>query len=522
MLRLRRPSARIIATSAEKDARRMNNPGIVWSIAGSDPSGGAGIQADLKTFAALDVYGCAVITAVIAQNSRGVNRVAPVAPDLVAEQLKALADDVPPAAVKIGLIPSRAIARTVADVLRALRVPVVFDPVAIAGTGHALAVEDVIPAMKEHLLPVTTILTPNILEAEGLAGRPVASYDAMPAAAQALCEMGPRAVLIKGGHLPETDACDLWYDGNAVWLRNSRRTGVAFHGSGCTLSSALTAALAHGLAPLDAAVVAKAYISQGIRLAPAVGQWRRPLCHGPWPSEPQDLPHIISEPGAAASTPFPRCESGSLGFYLIVSRAVDIERFALAGVRTMQLRAKDLRGEALSREVALAIQTARRFSIRLFINDAADEALRHGAFGVHLGQEDLPGQDLEAVRSAGLRLGVSVYTWSDLARAAALQPTYVGIGAVFATGTKDVKHPPLELAGLRKLAAMAPAPAVAIGGITLERARDVFNTGVEGIAVISDVHSAPDPIARAREWRKTWDQLWSARQALRGAAAKNP
>lgn len=496
----------------------MSDPVIVWSIAGSDPSGGAGIQADLKTFHGLDAYGCAAITSVIAQNSTGVKKVAPVPADLMASQLMALAEDVPAKAIKVGLLSNGAQVRAVADMLRSLQVPVVYDPVTLAGTGHPLATEDISRAIRDHLLPLVTVLTPNIMEAEMLTGVPVSSFDDMLSVAKALLHMGPRAVLLKGGHLPTSSACDLFYDGTATWLRNKRATTVAFHGTGCTLSSAMAAGLAHGLAPLDAAVVAKAYVSQGIRLAAAIGHGRRPLYHGSWPCDPQDLPYCATRPDDPnAAPPFPRCDPGSLGFYLIVSRAIDIERFVFAGVRTFQLRAKDLRGAELDYEVALAVAIAKRFSVNLFINDAAREAIRHGAPGIHLGQEDLGAVDLEELRRAGVQLGISAYSWSELARAATLSPSYVGIGAVFPTETKDVKKPPLGLEGLRRMVRASPLPTVAIGGITLERAREVFNTGVDGIAVISDVHNAPDPIERARAWRQTWNELWSARQVLRGS-----
>lgn len=494
----------------------MKTTRIVWSIAGSDPSGGAGIQADLKVFQGLGLYGCAALTSVIAQNTVGVRSVRPVSAEFLKEQLEVLAKDVPPHSVKIGLVPTCEAARAIAESLKPLNVPVVYDPVAVSGSGHALAVEDVLSAIRAHLLPITAVLTPNALEAEALTDVPIRTHDDMLKAARRLCAMGARAVLLKGGHTSAPSACDLWFDGTcAVWLHSPRVVNRTFHGTGCTLSSALAAGLAQGLQPLDAAVLAKTYVNRGLRCAPVIGAGRRPLYHGAWPDSPRDLPLLTDDPDESAPAPaFPDCGPQPLGFYLIVNRAADIDRLAPTGARTFQLRAKDLRDSALDHEVALAVALARRFSVRLFINDAADLALKHRAYGVHLGQKDWSPAQIEALRRAGLRLGVSAYTWSDLARACALQPSYVGIGTVFATESKDVATPPLGIDGLRRLTQVSPVPVVAIGGITLERSREVFATGVNGIAVISDVHKAPDPLQRARNWQTAWDALWHARQTL--------
>lgn len=488
----------------------FSKPPVAWSIAGSDPSGGAGIQADLKTFQGFGVFGCAALTSVIAQNTVGVRCVESVPAPLLAAQLEALADDVPPQAIKIGLVPSREAAQVISGFVRRLQVPVVYDPVTVAGSGHALADPHTEPAIREQLIAASTIITPNLSEAERLTGHAVRTFEDMLAAAQALRAQGAQYVLFKGGHLwSETAAFDLWLDGiRPVWLWSPRIPDVNFHGTGCTLSSALAAALAQGLMPQDAAIVAKAYVNQGMRKALRIGHGRMPLHHGVWPSFSEDLPLVVTDPiRFSRPAPFPDCGAEPLGFYLIVDRASEIRRFAEAGVRTIQLRAKDLSGDRLNQEVAEAVRIGREFGLRLFINDAWQAALQNQAYGVHLGQDDLVTADIEVLRKSGIRLGVSAHSFTELAVATAIAPSYVGIGTIFATKTKAMKLPPLGLERLRRLVSLSPAPAVAIGGITLERAEEVFETGVSGVAVISDVRDAPDPVQRARDWLAAADRF---------------
>lgn len=492
-----------VALRTNRIMTTSSRPPVVWSIAGSDPSGGAGIQADLKTFQGFGVFGCAALTSVIAQNTVGVRYVEPVSAHLLEAQLEALANDVPPRAIKIGLVPTREAAQVIAAFVCRMQVPVVYDPVTVAGSGHALAEPHAAPVTRDQLVPASTIITPNLAEAERLTGHAVRTCEDMLTVAQILRAQGAQNVLLKGGHLwSETAAFDLWWDGvQPVWLWSPRTTDVTFHGTGCTLSSALAAALAQDFMPQDAAIIAKAYINQGIRKAVPIGHGRTPLYHGSWPSSAEDLPLVVSDPiRFKCPSPFPDCGIEPLGFYLIVDRAKEVRRFAAAGVRTIQLRAKDLSGNRLSEEIAQAVRIGREFGLRLFINDAWQLALQHQAYGAHLGQEDLVTADVEALRKSGMRLGVSVHSFSELAAAAATAPSYVGIGTVFATSTKTMKLPPLGLDRLRRMVSLARAPAVAIGGITLERAKEVFETGINGIAVISDVRDAPNPEQRARDW----------------------
>jgi len=256
----------------------------VLTIAGSDPSGGAGIQADLKTFAARGTFGMAVLTALTAQNTRGVHGVDLVAPDFVAAQIAAVLEDVRVDAIKIGMIATAGIAEAVADALAAHGdIPVVLDPVMVAKGGASLLAPDAVAALRTRLLPLAHVVTPNLPEAARLLEcAPATDRQTMAAQAAALTGLGPRAALIKGGHLDQPDSPDVLHaDGGAVWFEGTRTPGPNTHGTGCTLSSALAAGLARGAALADAVADAKRYIAGAIAAADrlSVGHGHGPVHH---------------------------------------------------------------------------------------------------------------------------------------------------------------------------------------------------------------------------------------------------
>jgi hydroxymethylpyrimidine/phosphomethylpyrimidine kinase len=217
---------------------------VALTVAGSDPSGGAGIQADLKTFSALGVYGTAVLTALTAQNTRGVTGVHPVPAAFVGLQLRTLLDDVDVHAIKLGMLGTAEVVREVATILAERRPgPVVCDPVMIATSGDRLIDEDAVAAVRADLLPLTDLLTPNVPEAAALLGiAPATDTDELPQQAVALLALGPGAVLLKGGHLGGADSIDVLASAEGVQItRRPRVTTSATHGTGCTLSSAIAA-----------------------------------------------------------------------------------------------------------------------------------------------------------------------------------------------------------------------------------------------------------------------------------------
>ena len=252
------------------------------TIAGSDSGGGAGIQADLKTFTAFHVFGLSAITGLTAQNTRGVQGVELPSTDFIAAQLRAVLEDIGADAAKTGMLATGEIILTVARAVRDFGLRnLVVDPVMIAASGDALMRHEAAPVMREHLLPLATVVTPNLDEATILCQRKIRTEEEMREAARAIHAMGPRHVLIKGGHLPGDVVVDLLYDGREFTRRESRRIPGEFHGTGCTLSSAIAAGLAKGLPVRDAVATAQAYVALALQGAPAVGRGRRPLNHFP-------------------------------------------------------------------------------------------------------------------------------------------------------------------------------------------------------------------------------------------------
>jgi hydroxymethylpyrimidine/phosphomethylpyrimidine kinase len=253
---------------------------VALTIAGSDSGGGAGIQADLKTFQAFGVFGTTALTAVTAQNTLGVTAVHAVPPAVVRAQIDAVVDDLRPAAVKTGMLASAELVGAVADAIAEHGLPhFVLDPVMVATSGDRLLDHDAEAAVAGELLPLAAVVTPNLHEASILTGTEVADLDGMREAARTLVEMGAGAALLKGGHL-EGDALDLLWDGREehVW-RKARLDTVHTHGTGCTLSAAVAAGLAKGRDLYGAVDGAVAFVGLAIASAPGLGRGHGPVNH---------------------------------------------------------------------------------------------------------------------------------------------------------------------------------------------------------------------------------------------------
>jgi hydroxymethylpyrimidine/phosphomethylpyrimidine kinase len=263
----------------EEGGGRQGTPRAL-TIAGSDSGGGAGIQADLKTFSALGVFGMTAVTAVTVQNTKGVSGYEELSPSTVAEQIRAVASDIGVDAAKTGMLASAGIIGAVAMAVADTAIPnLVVDPVFMSKHGHPLLADDAVDALRSRILPLATLVTPNLPEAAGLAGVHVASTDDMVRAAEVILEFGPNAVLVKGGHLTgSARADDLFFDGERhEWMRAPRIDTPNTHGTGCVLSSAITAYLARGEDLLDAVRKGKVFVTEAIRHALAIGQGIGPV-----------------------------------------------------------------------------------------------------------------------------------------------------------------------------------------------------------------------------------------------------
>lgn len=607
-------------------------PAFVWTIAGSDSGGGAGIQADLATIQDLGCHGCSVITTVTAQSSVAVTLVEPVSAAMLMAQLTTLLSDLPPKAIKIGLLADQSQVALLADWIASFKihypsVPVIIDPVMVASCGDALAVDncqDIKSTAKSALdfrpfKGLIELITPNVLELGRLTHSDVSTKSQFVAAAQALSQSLDCSVLAKGGdvsfgstdiladthakthdnthaqtqanvHVSTLDsngwdfelaedylAChqvrassELHQNGR-FWLASPRVNTRHNHGSGCTLSSAIATVLAQGFVLQDAVLVAKAYVSQGLSAAIGLGQGPGPLARTGWPNDLSRyakirlcdgnfISHqlnqhldIISDLVATAlsatdqataqvriaSTPPQNILShgfkvldADLGVYPVVSDLTMLESLLAAGVKTLQLRIKtdiselssaalaecDLgkcesgKSELVGSELEALIQTAialgKHFNAQLFINDHWQLAIKYHAFGVHLGQEDLAVTDLAAIQSAGLALGISSHSYFELLLAHQYSPSYIALGHIFSTTTKQMPSAPQGLAKLKHYVALLQDhyPLVAIGGIDLANLAKVKATGVGNIAVVRAITEAQDPVAAFAELSQAWEQ----------------
>jgi hydroxymethylpyrimidine/phosphomethylpyrimidine kinase len=250
------------------------------TIAGSDSGGGAGVQADLKTFQALGVYGASTLTAITAQNTLGVTAVHEIPTAVIAAQIDAVASDIGVDAAKTGMLSSAEIIGTVAERIRHWRLErLVVDPVMVAKSGDRLLREDAVEALVHELLPLAMVLTPNVPEAEVLVGRELSSDADLRGAAREIVGMGPRGVVMKGGHR-DGPATDLFFDGHDfLVLRSERFDTPNTHGTGCTFSAAIAAGLARGLGVEDAVGEAKRYVTEAIRFSQPLGAGHGPVAH---------------------------------------------------------------------------------------------------------------------------------------------------------------------------------------------------------------------------------------------------
>jgi hydroxymethylpyrimidine/phosphomethylpyrimidine kinase len=254
---------------------------VALTIAGSDSGGGAGIQADLKTFAAHGVYGVCAIAAVTAQNTRGVLAVEAISPRLVRLQIEAVASDFSVRAAKTGMLASAEIVREVVAAVRALAIPnLVVDPVMLAKSGDALLDRDALDALRTALLPSAAVVTPNIPEAEALANMEIRTAADVDEAARRIAALGPRMVIVKGGHADTTDIVDTLYDGTSLQrFHHPRVPGTSTHGTGCTFAAAVAAHLAEGRGPAESVPLIQRYIAEAIRHAPGLGAGHGPMDH---------------------------------------------------------------------------------------------------------------------------------------------------------------------------------------------------------------------------------------------------
>jgi len=504
---------------------------VVWTISGTDSGGGAGIHADTRAFDAFGVHGACAVAAVTAQHSRAVTHIEPVSPALLDAQLAALADDMPPDAIKTGLLGSLENLRVVVAWVRRVRerfpdkpIALVVDPVFGATTGAAFADAALRTAYRTELLPLATLATPNVAEARALV--PSSQLLDPVALARAWRGFGVRAVVVTGGdsdrlaedeiehlstarlasRLAEIDARAAWAHDwldaehglrSRGWLASRRIETEHDHGTGCVFASAAAAALAHGFVAADAVVLAKMATSEGLRHAYAAGDGAGPVApRAGFANRLANLPALNPLPDAESRFAFPTLPESTRGLYAIVHSSDWVARVLAEGVRLVQLRIKDADSDVLAREIRSAVASARAVGATLIVNDHWELALELGAHGVHLGQDDLADVDIDALHHAGLLLGISTHSYWEVCRARALRPSYIACGPIHATTLKQMPWLPQGDANLAYWCGLlAGTPVVAIGGMDADRARDAMRAGAWAVAVVGAITRSDDPQA---------------------------
>ena len=516
---------------------------IIWSVAGNDSGGGAGLSADARAAAAFGVHLCPVVSAITVQNSVAVTQVEPVSPDLLDAQLAALAADMPPAAIKTGLLGGPAQIAVVARWVDRLReanpqLALVVDPVLRSSSGAAFADDDTLRAYRELLLPRASLVTPNRREALRLTGLPdgtpvpalAAALQAVGAQAADAQAAGAQAVAITGGDdgaaqpawsldWVQTDLAD-------GWLALPRVATPHTHGTGCSFASSAAAAMARGFVAPDALVLAKMATTFALRQGYAAGQGAGPIAARAGFGTDASLTPVMSW---GEYSDFDSClrsldgrqrpisfKNADIGLYAIVDSAERVASVLEAGVTTVQLRIKTpakadtawaLR---LDNELLAALAACRAAGATLVVNDhwqrARDMAMQDPAaarhLALHLGQEDLHALGARGraeLAATGLQLGISSHSLWELARARSLRPWYAACGPVWPTLTKDMPWRPQGLDNLAWWVHMAGTPVVAIGGI-LEHAQAeaAAASGAAGVCIVRGL--GDDPAVQAPGW----------------------
>jgi hydroxymethylpyrimidine kinase/phosphomethylpyrimidine kinase/thiamine-phosphate diphosphorylase len=474
-------------------------------IGGTDPSG-AGLSTDIQVAQSLGCSALPVVTAVTAQRHDRVLDSGLMSAEHVSRQLKCI-DFSRLRVVKIGMLGTADVIQAVAGLIPA-HVRIVLDPVLGASSGATLLSKSGLAALKALLIPRATLITPNIAELKELSDIEPDNEQTMRLASQALLALGAGAVFAKGGHrkMPGDISTDMFTDATQHYALSGTRwpDRVNVRGTGCALATAIACFLNQGARMDDALVMARAAISQSIDLAIADG--------GAYLARHRGLPaHIRYVPeqhrnGDSIALKSPNCGTLDLGIYPVVDSLDWIKKLVPLGITTIQLRIKQGLSEDIEKQILDAVRYCTLRNIRLFINDHWALAIKHGAYGVHLGQEDIEAANLPAIADAGLRLGLSSHCWSEVARALAIKPSYLALGPIYETSSKQMPWVPQGAVAVKQWVERfdSAIPLVAIGGINLARARVLKQTGVGSVAMISAITQAPDYKKATRDLLAVW------------------
>lgn len=488
----------------------------IWVISGSDNTGGAGLQKDLLTICDLGASAATIVSCVTSQNQNGISHITSTELESLFSQIDALMALETPAAIKVGMLGSIEQVDILSAMFRILKhqspeLKIVLDPVCYASAGgvtNGISIQQLLPLMK-----LCDLVTPNIPEANELLQIDIRNLKQAKSAGAGLFEVlnsDPgnhitTSVVLKGGHLENRGyATDILVldDPQEILCIQSEVISTSYnHGTGCLFSSAITAAIAQDFEQEDAIVIAKAYLNQGLKSsyslsAPSLGDVHYGTTgHKGWPDNPDFMPRLVGT-RLDDDLGFLPVNKHDFRFYPVVDTVEWIEKLLSWGVKTLQLRIKDPDDQIqLEKDIRRAIELGRQYQAQLFINDHWKLAIKHHAYGVHLGQEDMEVANLLAIKKAGLRLGISTHGYMELLKAILIQPSYIALGHIFATQTKDMPSSPQGPDRLAKYQRWAEtiAPTVAIGGIKLHNLDSILRSGVDSVAVVTAVTNAADP-----------------------------
>lgn len=490
-------------------------------IGGTDPSG-AGLQVDWKVVNALGVEASSIVTAVTAQNAdmvfdSGV---------LSSQQFKAQLDAVKTekfSAVKIGMLGNEKIIKPLIDYLDSQSKSitdsyVILDPVLVASSGGKLLTDKGIALLLSKLLPLTTLITPNLDELALLTNLPINNQAEIEHASKQLIALGATSVLVKGGHsLDAESSTDLLITASStIYLMGKRwKDRKNVRGTGCALATTIAVMMSKGYCLEDAVILAKANLSRAIRHAVINRGGQRKLRFKAGEDlhiDLQDFPKLITTKAQKITPDFLSCGSKSLGIYPVVDSVEWVKKLVPLGIETIQLRIKtetetetekpknqsiEEMEQRAEQQIQEAITFCNAYKVRLFINDHWRIAIKHKAYGIHLGQEDLAklsNNDLQSIADAKCRLGVSTHSFFEVARAHQLKPSYIALGPIFATTSKVMPWIPQGVAAVKMWVHLLgdAYPLVAIGGINAKRAKALKATGVGSVAMITAITEADD------------------------------
>lgn len=469
----------------------MTKPAILL-IGGLDPQGCAGMTSDIQTVTMHQCHPVPLLTCLTEQTQTGMHNLGALDATQFMAQYDSCTADQSIQAIKIGLIPSLAIAQCIYTIVQQHTVPVILDPVLSATSGGVGVDAETQAFIANQLLPLITILTPNLDELHCLSSQQVETVAQWPQAAKTLLAKGLQSCLVKGGHHTSDKAIDVYVDKQHEFYCYQTKLTGSVRGTGCVLASSLACHLALGEDPREAVVLAKIYLSYGFRHATSQGAYRV-FYHHEQQMAFQDIPKLCYQAALIEQTvAFPACPE-RLGIYPVVDNSQWVKKLIAEGVTTLQLRMKSLSQQQRHDEIKKALSYCDA-SVAFFVNDYWQQAIELGAYGVHLGQEDLDDASLAEIADAGLRLGVSTHAYWELARALAINPSYIALGPIYETTSKAMPFSPQGLERLKKWTALLDGhyPLVAIGGIDIERAKQVKATGVGSAAMISAITKATD------------------------------